>query len=75
MHIRLEFRKPYLKGFCDDIFCQLMHKWGGFALVAVMPLAGWALVHLKSGSSVNPITTGGQIIPTILLLAHPDLKT
>ena len=67
MHIRLEFRKPYLKGFCDDIFCQLMHKWGGFALVAVMPLAGWALV--------NPITTGGQIIPTILLLAHPDLKT
>ena len=37
--------------------------------------AGWALAHLEFGISVNPITTRGQIMPTILLLAHPDLKT
>ena len=40
--------------------------------------SGWAkraLAHLEFGSSVNPITTGGQIMPTPLLLAHPDLKT
>ena len=38
--------------------------------------AGWALAHPEFGSSVNPITTrGGQIMPTTLLLAHPDLKT
>ena len=32
---------------------------------------------LPSGfrSSVNPITTRGQIMPTTSLLAHPDLKT
>jgi hypothetical protein len=37
----------------------------------MMPLAGgW-----EFGSSVNPITTRGQIMPTTLLLAHPDLKT
>ena len=38
-------------------------------------LAGWVLAHPEFGSSVNPITTRGQIMPTILLLAHPDLKT
>ena len=27
------------------------------------------------GSSVNPIATRGKIMPTTLLLAHPDLKT
>ena len=39
--------------------------------------AGWALAHPEFGSSVNPIITrgGGQIMPTTLLLAHPDLKT
>ena len=37
--------------------------------------AGWALAHPEFGSSVNPITTRGQIMPTALLLAHPDLKT
>ena len=37
--------------------------------------AGWALAHPEFGSSVNPITTRGQIMPTTLLLAHPDLKT
>ena len=38
--------------------------------------AGWAKAHPEFGSSVNPITTrGGQIMPTTLLLAHPDLKT
>ena len=29
----------------------------------------WALAHPELGSS------GGQIMPTTLLLAHPDLKT
>ena len=37
--------------------------------------AGWALAHPEFGSSVNPITTRGQIMPYTLLLAHPDLKT
>ena len=37
--------------------------------------AGWTLAHPEFGSSVNPITTRGQIMPTTLLLAHPDLKT
>ena len=37
--------------------------------------AGWALAHPEFGSSVNPITTKGQIMPTTSLLAHPDLKT
>ena len=37
--------------------------------------AGWALVHPEFGSSVNPITTRGQIMATPLLLAYPDLKT
>ena len=37
--------------------------------------AGWALAHPEFGISVNPITTRGQIMPTTLLLAHPDLKT
>ena len=27
------------------------------------------------GSSVNPITTRGRIMPITLLLVHPDLKT
>ena len=37
--------------------------------------AGYALAHPEFGSSVNPITSRGQIMPTTLLLAHPDLKT
>ena len=37
--------------------------------------AGWALAQPEFGSSINPITTRGQIMPTTLLLAHPDLKT
>ena len=37
--------------------------------------AGWASAHTEFGSSINPITTRGQIMPTTLLLAHPDLKT
>ena len=40
--------------------------------------AGWALAHPEFRSSVNLITTrrgGGQIMPTTLPLAHPDLKT
>ena len=37
--------------------------------------AGWALAHPEFGSSVNPIKTRGQILPTNLLLAHPELKT
>ena len=36
---------------------------------------GWALAHPEFGVSVNPITTGGQITPNELLLAHADLKT
>ena len=42
---------------------------------AVRGWANWALAHPEFGSSVNPITTGGQIMPTSLLLANPDLKT
>ena len=44
---------------------------------AVSGWAGWALASLEFGVSVNPIPTraGRQIMPTILLLAHPDLKT
>ena len=37
--------------------------------------AEWALAHPEFWSSGNPITTRGQIMPTKLLLAHPDLKT
>ena len=37
--------------------------------------AEWALAHPEFGSPVNPIPTRGQIMPTTLLLAHPDLKT
>ena len=36
--------------------------------------AGWALVHPEFGRLINPITARGQIMPTTLLLAHPDLK-
>ena len=48
-----------------------------YASAAASGWAGWALAHPEFGSSVNPITTrgGGQIMPTTLLLAHPDLKT
>ena len=37
--------------------------------------AGWALAHLESGSSVNRIITRGTNLSTVLLLAHPDLKS
>ena len=37
--------------------------------------AGWALAHPELGGSVSPITTRGKIMPTSLLLAHPDLKS
>ena len=37
--------------------------------------SGWALAQPEFGSSVNPITTWGQIMPTTLLLAHPNLNT
>ena len=37
--------------------------------------AGWALAHPEFWSSVNPIPTRGQIMPTTILLAHPNLKT
>ena len=37
--------------------------------------AEWALAHPEFRTSVNPITARGQIMPTTLLLAHPDLKT
>ena len=37
--------------------------------------AGWALAHPEFGSSVNHITSRGQIMPTTLLVAHPDSKT
>jgi hypothetical protein len=33
-------------------------------------VSGWA----EFGRSVNPSPTEGQIMPTTLLLAHPDLK-
>jgi len=36
---------------------------------------GWALTHPEFGVSVNPIQSGGQIMPTALLLAHSELKT
>jgi hypothetical protein len=39
-------------------------------ITAVMPLAG----GLGGPIIVNPILTRGQIMPTALLLAHPDLK-
>ena len=38
-------------------------------------VSGWALAQPDFGSSVNPIPTRGQILPTKLLLAHLDLKT
>ena len=37
--------------------------------------AGWALALPEFGVSINPIATRGEIMPTALLLAHPDLKT
>jgi len=43
-----------------------------------MPLAGelgGLYAHPEIGCSVNPIPTKGQIMPTTLLIAHPDLKT
>ena len=36
--------------------------------------AGWALAHPEFGVSVNLIPTRGQIMPIVLLPAHPDLK-
>ena len=46
---------------------------------AVSGWAGLALDHPEFGSSVNLISTKGgggrmQIMPTTLLIAHPDLK-
>ena len=35
--------------------------------------AGWALAHPEFGVLV--FQPGGQFMPTVLLLAHPDLKT
>ena len=38
--------------------------------------AGCAMAHPDFDGSVNPISTrGGQIMPTLLLLAHPDFQT
>ena len=37
--------------------------------------AGWALAQPEFGSSVTLLQPGGQIMPTTLLLPHPDLKT
>ena len=37
--------------------------------------ARWALAHPEFGVSVNPIPIRGQIMPTTLLLADPDLKS
>ena len=38
--------------------------------------AGWALAHPDLGFQLNLFQQGrGQIMPTTLLLAHPDLKT
>jgi hypothetical protein len=51
------------------ISCKLLFS------AAASGWAGLALAHPEFGSSVNPITTRGQIMPTTLLLAHPDLKT
>ena len=46
-----------------------------FISAAASGWAGWALANPEFGSSVNPITTRGQIMPYTLLLAHPALKT
>ena len=51
-----------------------MEVWG---LLAVMPLVGrqgglWSTRNL--GLQLNLFKPGGHIIPTKLLLAHPDLK-
>ena len=58
----LEFLFSFLKSVND--FSDADSKW-----------AEWVLAHPEFRSSVNPITTRGQIMPTTLLLAHPDLKT
>ena len=66
-----------LKFSFTTIFFKLLHEGNmSFFSDATSGWAGWALAHPEFGSSVNPITTrGGQIMPTTLLLAHPDLKT
>ena len=44
---------------------------------AVSRWEGWALAYPEFGNSVtNPIPTrGGQVMPTTLLLTHPDFRT
>ena len=49
-------------------------QWRSNSSDASSGWAGWALAHLEFGISVNPLTTGGQIMPTTLPLAHPDFK-
>ena len=54
---------------------KLCKKFQSICSAVASRWAGWALAHPEFGSSVNPITTRGQIMPTTLLLAHPNLKS
>ena len=72
-----------MKPFVIEIqnFCWADKFWGVFSRTISSAVAsgwaGWALAHPEFQSLINPLTTrgGGQIMPTTLLLAHPDLKT
>ena len=55
-------------------YYELYHCYIYNISAAASGWAGLALAHPEFGSSVNPITTRGQIMPTTLLLAQPDLK-
>jgi len=46
-----------------------------FSSDAASGWAGWALVHPEFEAQLTLFQPRGQITPTALLLAHPDLKT
>ena len=67
-----------IQGHAQKTQCFLMHgvksatlelQFGNFS-DAASGWAGWAL-----GVQLTLLQPGGQIMPTTLLLAHPDLKT
>ena len=58
-----------------SLFMPLQYRYPIYFSAAASKWAGWALAHPEFGSSINPITTRGQIMSTTLLLAHLALKT
>ena len=59
----------------DAQFSSILYKYLSKGSDAASGWAGLALAHLEFWSLVNPIPTKGNIMPTTLLILHPDLKT